>query len=107
MNFTMGGLVIVGGVAGYLRRGSKISLVAGLTFGSLLLGSGYWICKDRMHEGHLLAAGTSGVMALGMGHRFLSTQKVMPAGLVAVLGAACCAYNAKKAIEWAPDGKGD
>ena len=45
-------------------------------------------------------------MALGMAQRYLKTGKFMPAGLVAVLGAAWCAYNAKKSIEWAPSKSG-
>lgn len=91
---------------GYFKKGSQMSLIAGLTFGSLLLGSGYLIASDREYQGHLLSSGTSGVMALGMGHRFVSTGKFMPAGLVAFLGAACCAYNANKALEWAPTKSG-
>jgi len=102
MNFSVGGLVMIGGAMGYFKRGSKVSLLAGLTFGSLLVGSGVMISGDQQYEGHALATGASGVMALAMGQRFLSTGKFMPAGLVATLGAACCAYNLKKAIEWAP-----
>eukprot|EP00540_Astrosyne_radiata_P002267 CAMPEP_0116865148 /NCGR_PEP_ID=MMETSP0418-20121206/25234_1 /TAXON_ID=1158023 /ORGANISM="Astrosyne radiata, Strain 13vi08-1A" /LENGTH=115 /DNA_ID=CAMNT_0004500483 /DNA_START=118 /DNA_END=465 /DNA_ORIENTATION=+ len=102
LNLTFGGLVLLGGAMGYLRKGSQISLLAGLTFGSLLLGSGYMISRDQEYKGHVLATGTSGIMALGMGHRFLTTQKFMPAGLVAVLAAATCAYNANKSMEWAP-----
>lgn len=52
------------------------------------------------------ASGTGGVMALGMAQRYMSTGKFMPAGLVAILGAACCAYNAKKGLEWAPSKSG-
>ena len=102
MNFSVGGLVLVGGAMGYLKKGSKVSLLAGLTFGGLLVGSGVMIAGDSQYEGHALATGTSGVMALAMGQRFLSSKKFMPAGLVATLGAACCAYNLKKAMEWAP-----
>lgn len=102
MNFSVGGLVIVGGAIGYLKRGSKVSLLAGLTFGSMLVGSGIMISGDKQYEGHALATGASGIMALAMGQRFMSTGKFMPAGLVATLGAACCAYNLKKAMEWAP-----
>ena len=102
-NLGLGGLVIIGGAVGYLKKGSKPSLVAGLTFGSLLLGSGYMIAKtDSQYEAHLLATGTTGIMSLAMSKRFFSTGKFMPAGLVAVLGAAGCAYNAKKSMEWAP-----
>mmetsp|Transcript_27061 Transcript_27061/g.39985 ORF Transcript_27061/g.39985 Transcript_27061/m.39985 type:complete len:116 (-) Transcript_27061:49-396(-) len=106
LNFSFGGLAILGGAAGYFRKGSTVSLIAGLTCGSLLLGSGYMICNDREHHGHMLAAGTSGFMAIGMGQRFLKTSKFMPAGLVASLSVAAAAYNFKKGREWAPS-KGD
>lgn len=104
VNLSLGGLVMVGGAMGYVRKGSTPSLIAGLTFGSLLLGSGYMIAfsDDSQYQGHLLATGTSGLMALGMGSRFIKTQKFMPAGLIAVLGAGACAYNYNKSIEWAP-----
>lgn len=102
LNFSVGGLVAVGGTMGYLKKGSKVSLLAGLTFGGLLVGSGVMIAGDSQYEGHALATGTSGIMALAMGQRFVSSKKFMPAGLVATLGAACCAYNLKKAMEWAP-----
>mmetsp|Transcript_60502 Transcript_60502/g.174549 ORF Transcript_60502/g.174549 Transcript_60502/m.174549 type:complete len:115 (+) Transcript_60502:93-437(+) len=103
MNFTMGGLVLVGGAMGYLKKGSKISLLAGMTFGGLLIGSGVLITNGESFKGHSLAAGCTGVMTVAMGHRFLKTGKFMPAGLVASLGAVGLAYNVKKAIEWMPD----
>ena len=65
-NLALGGLVIVGGALGYIRKGSTPSLIAGLTFGSLLLGSGYMIAKtDSQYQAHLLASGTSGLMVSG------------------------------------------
>lgn len=103
VNLSLGGLVMAGGLVGYLKKGSHMSLVSGLTVGSLLLGSGYLIAKtDHVYEGHVLATTTSSVLALAMGQRFFTTQKFMPAGLVAVLGATACAYNFRKAQEWAP-----
>ena len=106
MNLSLGGLIIVGGAVGYLRKGSKVSLAAGLTAGSLLLGSSYLIAKtDNVYEGHLLATGTSGLMALAMGKRYLASGKFMPAGLVTAIGVVACAYNANKSLEWAPSGK--
>lgn len=103
LNFTLGALVAAGGAMGYAKKGSVPSLVAGLTFGGLLIGSGVLISKNEAFQGHALASGTSGVMALAMGKRFVSTGKFMPAGLVATLGAAGLAYNVKKALEWMPD----
>lgn len=104
LNLSLGGLVLVGGAYGYLKKGSTISLLAGVGVGSLLIGSGYMIAKtDKQYEGHLLATATTGLLALTMGHRYLIVgAKFMPAGMVAILGAASCAYNASKSMEWAP-----
>ena len=100
--FTFGALTVLGGAAGYFRKGSKASLLAGVGCGSLLIGSGIMISGENQFEGHALASLTSGVMAAGMGQRYLKSSKFMPAGLVAVLGAASCAYNVSKALEWKP-----
>ena len=103
LNFTLGGLVAVGGAVGYLKKGSVPSLAAGLTFGGLLIGSGVLISKGESFQGHALASGVTGLMTLAMGQRFLSTGKFMPAGMVASLGAVGLAYNVNKAIEWWPE----
>ena len=93
----------MGGTVGFLRKNSKASLVAGVVFGSALIGSGVLISQgDHVYEGHLLACGASGIMSLAMGQRFLSSGKFMPAGMVAVLGAVSTAYHIQKALEWAP-----
>ena len=103
LNLSVGGLTVVGGLMGYVKKGSQISLIAGLSMGSLLLASGYMIAKtDYIYEAHLLASATSGIMSIAMGHRYIQTMKFMPAGIVATIGTAACAYNVMKAIEWAP-----
>jgi uncharacterized membrane protein (UPF0136 family) len=103
LNLTLGGLTVIGGLFGYLKRGSQISLLAGLSMGSLLVTSGYMIAKtDYIFEAHILASATSGVMSIAMGRRYIQTVKFMPAGIVATLGSLACAYNVMKAIEWAP-----
>lgn len=79
-----------------------MSLVAGVTCGSLLLTSGYLITKHDPYQGHVLATVTSSVLAVAMGQRFVATGKFMPAGLVAGVGAVAMAYNMNKAMEWAP-----
>ena len=99
--FAFGGVTIAGGVLGFVRKGSKPSLAAGVVCGSLLIASGVMISKDSQLEGHQLAGVTSSVMTVAMGHRFFKTGKFMPAGLVSVLAAVSSAYHAKKAMEWA------
>jgi uncharacterized membrane protein (UPF0136 family) len=98
--FGFGAVTIVGGLAGYLRKGSKASLGAGFVCGTLLIGSGLMISGESQYGGHSLAAGTSALMALGMGQRFFKTGKFMPAGVVATLAAASLGYHVKKALEW-------
>jgi uncharacterized membrane protein (UPF0136 family) len=94
LNLTLGGLVMAGGAVGYMKKGSKASLLAGMAFGSMFLGAGYAIAKtDYVNEGHVLATTASGV---------LKTYKFMPARLVVAMGAGACAYNNTKAVEWAP-----
>jgi uncharacterized membrane protein (UPF0136 family) len=88
---------------GYFKKGSAVSLMAGLTFGGLLIGSGVLIAQGESYKGHALASGVTGAMTLAMGQRFLSTGKFMPAGMVATIGAVGLAYNVKKAIEWMPE----
>lgn len=88
-------------MAGYARKGSKVSLGSGLVCGGLLIGSGVLISDENQYEGHMIAAGTSGLMTVGMGQRFMHTSKFMPAGIVAVLAATSMAYHTKKMMEWA------
>mmetsp|Transcript_6558 Transcript_6558/g.15950 ORF Transcript_6558/g.15950 Transcript_6558/m.15950 type:complete len:114 (-) Transcript_6558:2278-2619(-) len=103
LNFTLGGIVLAGGAMGYVKKRSVPSLAAGITFGGLLVGSGILISKNESFKGHALASGATGIMSVAMAQRFFATKKFMPAGMVATLGAAGFAYNAKKAIEWWPD----
>jgi uncharacterized membrane protein (UPF0136 family) len=98
--FGLGALTMLGGAVGYFKKGSKASLGAGVVCGGLLIGSGVMISGENQYNGHLLASGTSSLMALGMGSRYLKTGKVMPAGVVAAMGIVSCAYHAKKALEW-------
>jgi uncharacterized membrane protein (UPF0136 family) len=103
LNLTVGAVTILGGAAGFVRKGSKASLIAGLSVGGLLLGSGYLIAysDDSVYRGYLLGAASSGLMAAAMGQRYMKTSKMMPSGAVAILGAATCAYNLHKSREWA------
>lgn len=103
LNFTLGGLTILGGAMGYAKKRSVPSLLAGVTFGGLLVGSGVLISKNESFQGHALASGATGIMSAAMAKRFLSTKNFMPAGMMAVLGAGGLAYNVRKTLEWWPD----
>jgi uncharacterized membrane protein (UPF0136 family) len=104
LNSALGGLTAIGGVMGYLKKGSVPSLMAGSVCGALLIGSGILITnKNESFQGHALASGVTGAMTIGMGQRFITNGKFMPAGLVATLGAAGLAYNIRKTIESIPE----
>jgi hypothetical protein len=55
LNFSLGGLVMLGDTMGYFKKDSTMSLVAGLGFGGLLVGSGILITQGESYQGHVLA----------------------------------------------------
>ncbi|VDL59020.1 unnamed protein product [Hymenolepis diminuta] len=74
-------LIAGGGVYGYAKSKSIPSLVAGLTFGAiLLLGSQ----KYSKGDPSFLLGGSLALAAL-MGSRYAITGKFMPAGMIFVL----------------------
>ncbi|XP_042420172.1 protein FATTY ACID EXPORT 5-like [Zingiber officinale] len=85
-------LVLVGGVIGYVRRGSTASLAGGAGSGLVLLIAGFISLKAfEKRQNSYFALGLETVCSLTltyvMGTRYLETSKIMPAGLVAALSA--------------------
>ncbi|VDP16761.1 unnamed protein product [Onchocerca flexuosa] len=72
------GIIIAGGLVGYFKAGSIMSLTAGLGFGSVAGLAAYF------NNNPILLVVSSG-LALIMGIRFMYSGKIMPAGIVAVL----------------------
>ncbi|KMT15065.1 hypothetical protein BVRB_3g061870 [Beta vulgaris subsp. vulgaris] len=84
--FTLGyaTLVGVGGVMGYMKRGSLMSLGAGGVSSALL----YYVYTELPNKpafASSLGVGVSTMLLGSMGYRFLKTKKVFPAGVVALL----------------------
>jgi uncharacterized membrane protein (UPF0136 family) len=83
--YVFGALTIAGGVVGFVKAKSKASLVAGGTSGVLLLGAAY-VMAARPTFG----LGLGLIVSLGLAGRFISafrkSGKLMPAGMMAVLG---------------------
>ena len=94
--------MFAGGVAGYAKAGSIPSLIAGVCIGSTLIGAGYTVQKGEDFQGHALGAVAGWATTAGMGQRFMSSGKFMPAGLVATVGLLTAVYNTKKAKDWRP-----
>ncbi|XP_042608050.1 transmembrane protein 14Cb [Cyprinus carpio] len=74
-------LITIGGFVGYAKAGSFISLVAGLMFGIAAFVGAYQMSKND--KDIWVSLGTSGSLTALMGVRFLSSWKIMPAGLMA------------------------
>lgn len=83
--FVFGALTIVGGIMGYVKAGSPASIIAGGIAGVLLLVSGYLIGAGKVQAGLILGIVLSLALAGRFLPAFLSTQKIMPAGLIAIL----------------------
>ncbi|XP_010519271.1 PREDICTED: protein FATTY ACID EXPORT 5-like [Tarenaya hassleriana] len=85
-------LLVCGGVFGYLRRGSTVSLAGGVGTGFLLILAGYLSLKafekkKNSSLAQILETVCAAALTLVMGQRYLQTQKIMPAGMVAGISA--------------------
>lgn len=100
LNFTTGGLVAAGGAYGYMKSGSKPSLLFGLLAGAAFVGAGQQIQQGNDFNGHALGAAAGWGLGGGMGLRAVSSGKIMPAGVVATIGLVATLYNTKKANDW-------
>ncbi|XP_068926693.1 transmembrane protein 14A [Petaurus breviceps papuanus] len=83
VGFGYASIIAFGGMLGYHRKGSIVSLVAGLFFG-LLAGYGAY-CVSRDARDVKISLFTTFLLATIMGIRFKRSKKLMPAGIVAGL----------------------
>jgi uncharacterized membrane protein (UPF0136 family) len=77
-------LTIAGGILGYVKAGSVISVIAGSISGILLLLAA-WLMPDYQAAGLIVALVISVLLAGQFVPKFFSTHKVMPEGLMSVL----------------------
>ncbi|XP_072292464.1 transmembrane protein 14A [Eucyclogobius newberryi] len=83
MGFCYAAAVAIGGCMGYKRRGSVMSLMAGLVFGGLSAYGAYNLSNDPKDIKILLVS--SGLLSVVMGMRYKKSRKIMPAGIMAGL----------------------
>ncbi|KAI3433462.1 hypothetical protein D9Q98_003275 [Chlorella vulgaris] len=91
--YVFSALLLAGGIAGYIRRGSTSSLMLSFAVAALLL-----ISTSLMHHpsGTLLALGTTLGLAAVMGQRANKSRKVFPAGIISLLSALMSAGYARR-----------
>ena len=83
--FTYGIIALAGGVMGYLKAKSKVSLISGGLSGLLLLGAGVMQILG-LAGGLLLAQIITTVLIIVFAIRLFKTRKLMPSGLMLVAG---------------------
>ncbi|XP_020653489.3 transmembrane protein 14A [Pogona vitticeps] len=83
LGFGYAAVVALGGVIGYIRKGSKISLVSGLFFGLMAGYGAYWVTHDPKDV--KISLFTAFILTMIMGVRFKRTRKLMPAGIIAAV----------------------
>ncbi|KAL0964667.1 hypothetical protein UPYG_G00327250 [Umbra pygmaea] len=83
LGFGYAAAIALGGFMGYKRKGSVMSLIAGLVFGSVAAYGAFMISNDPNKIFYSLVA--SGGLTIVMGLRFKNSGKVMPAGIMAGL----------------------
>ena len=83
--FLFGVLTVAGGIMGFVKAKSRASLIAGTIAGLLLLAAGYEV-GARGAVGLVLGLVVSLALAARFGATFKKTRKLMPHGLMALLG---------------------
>ncbi|XP_044070296.1 transmembrane protein 14A [Siniperca chuatsi] len=83
IGFSYAAALAFGGFMGYKKKGSVMSLMAGLVFGGLSAYGAYRISNDPKDIKVLLLA--SGVLSVVMGMRYKKSGKLMPAGIMSGL----------------------
>jgi uncharacterized membrane protein (UPF0136 family) len=79
-------LTLVGGIVGYLKSQSQVSLISGIVTGLLLLLSAFLQLQGNP-GGLLLARIVTLILIAVFAVRFAKTRKVMPAGIMIIAGA--------------------
>jgi uncharacterized membrane protein (UPF0136 family) len=79
-----GVIMILGGIAGFVRVGSKASLISGVGFGLVLLVCGFEVWRNSQ-TGLLAAVVIALLLVVLFAIRYAKKQRFMPAGMLAIL----------------------
>ncbi len=86
-------LIFAGGLIGFLKAGSKASLISGSASAALLAGA-FWLGQSNGVQGLWMAAAVAGLLAVVFSIRFSKTRAWMPSGMMLVLSLAAAGYFA-------------
>ncbi|KAF2288750.1 hypothetical protein P3X46_027175 [Hevea brasiliensis] len=94
-------ILVVGGLVGYVKKGSMASLGGGVGTGLLLVLAGYLSLKafGRRKNSYLAFAietVCAAALTFVMGQRYAQTSKIMPAGIITGISALMTAFYVYK-----------
>eukprot|EP00931_Biecheleriopsis_adriatica_P118235 TRINITY_DN93683_c0_g1_i1.p1 TRINITY_DN93683_c0_g1~~TRINITY_DN93683_c0_g1_i1.p1 ORF type:complete len:210 (-),score=43.86 TRINITY_DN93683_c0_g1_i1:277-906(-) len=95
LNFALGTLLAAGGAIAFARKGSLPSLLGGGGSGAALVGSGM-LAARYPKRAFMLGTVVSLLLTAGMLPRAIRARKMMPAGMVALIGVVASLYNLSK-----------
>ncbi|MEM6448579.1 MAG: TMEM14 family protein [Cyanobacteria bacterium P01_D01_bin.123] len=75
-----------GGLAGYLKGKSKVSLISG-SISAVLLAVAWLLARQTPGTGLMMAAAIAVALSVVFGMRLMKTRKFMPAGTMAIASA--------------------
>ncbi|KAF3956568.1 hypothetical protein ACB098_06G039500 [Castanea mollissima] len=90
-------VLIVGGVVGYMKKGSTASLGGGVGIGLVLILAGYLSLdafkkRKNSYLAFVIETGCAAALTWVMAQRYMQTSKIMPAGVVAGISAIMTAF---------------
>nr|XP_023886671.1 protein FATTY ACID EXPORT 5-like [Quercus suber]POE68152.1 protein fatty acid export 5 [Quercus suber] len=90
-------VLIVGGVVGYVKKGSTASLGGGVGIGLVLILAGYLSLdafkkRKNSYLAFVIETGCATALTWVMAQRYMQTSKIMPAGVVAGISAIMTAF---------------
>ena len=86
-----GAFLILGGFLGF-RKGSKVSLVAGVLSG-ILVFIGVWALGFAPQTAWAFLACLNALLSLSFISRLMKTRKFMPSGMLLLLAAGVCVFS--------------
>ncbi|MDB4945942.1 MAG: hypothetical protein JWP97_5476 [Labilithrix sp.] len=81
-------VTVAGGVMGFVKAQSKASLIAGSISGALLFLAGVLVSTGHATAGLAVGLVVSAALAARFGGAYRKSKKMMPAGLMTLLGVA-------------------
>jgi uncharacterized membrane protein (UPF0136 family) len=85
-----GAIMILGGIMGFVKVGSKASLISGVGMGLALLASGYGVSRGS-YDSLVVAEVIAALLLVLFAIRFAKTRRIMPVGMLAILSLAAVA----------------